>query len=121
MGKTKKQKIKEECIKIATRQKLEKHPYCVFCGKPAVTCHHLIKQSRSNYLRCDERNLIPICKHCHYLFHYGGYSELMTLELVKKYGKAWHDGILRDARKTIKDNIGYWVKIKETLNKNETL
>lgn len=116
MKKTSKQKLKEECIKLATQKKLQEHPRCTFCNQPASTCHHLIRQSRSNYLRCDPRNLIPICQKCHYTFHNGGYAELMTLQLVKIYGSEWHNGLLRDGRKTIKDNIGYWMKMKEKLS-----
>lgn len=115
MKKTKKQKLKEECVKIATEIKLKEHPHCVFCVSTASTCHHLIRQSRSNYLRCDPRNLIPICQKCHHLFHNGGYAELMTLQLVKMYGPEWHEGLLRDGRKTISDTITYWKKLKEEL------
>jgi len=113
--KTPKQKLKELCVAIATNKKLEEFPRCVFCGKPAITCHHLIRQSRSNYLRCDPRNLIPICPKCHHLFHNGGYAELMTLQLVKLYGKEWHEGLLRDGRKTIDDTMKYWKELKESL------
>ena len=113
---TKKQKLKMECVKIATQKKLAKHPYCVFCGKKATTCHHFIRQSRSNYLRCDDRNLIPICQKCHYRLH-NGYESVMTLILRKKLGDEWADSLIRDSRKTIKDNLTYWRKMKDKLLK----
>lgn len=115
--KTKKQKLKEECVAEATEQRLEEHPRCMFCSDPASTCHHLIHQGRSNYLRCDKRNLIPVCPKHHMLFHNGGYAELLTLKLVEILGEEWYKGLLRDAYKTISDTVGYWQKLKEVLTK----
>ena len=116
MKKSKKQKLKEECIKIASDKKLEEHPKCMFCNLPAICCHHFVRQSRSNYLRCEPKNLIPICKKCHFKLH-NGYEAMMTLELVKIFGNKWAEDLMRDSRKTIKDDIPYWEKLKIKLNK----
>ena len=107
MKKSKKQRLKEKCVKLATQLKLSKHPRCVFCGEKATTCHHLIPQSRSTFLRLDERNLIPICSRCHFRFH-NGYATVMTGQLIKKYGFKWFGGLMQDANVRIKDNISYW-------------
>ena len=114
--KSKKQKLKEKCVKLAMKLKLAKHPHCVFCGERATVAHHFIHQSRSNYLRCDERNLIPICKTCHYKLH-NGYESVMAGLLIKKYGQEWFDSLVRDSRKTIKDNIGYWNEVLDKLKR----
>ena len=115
--KSKKQKLKERCVKLATKLKLLDSPNCLFCGKKANTCHHFIHQSRSNFLRCDfRRNLIPICTSCHYKLH-NGYEAVMALELERKLGKKWAEGLIRDSRIIIKDNLAYWKAEEEDLLK----
>ena len=114
--KTPKQKLKEECVKIATQKKLEEHPQCMFCNQEANTCHHFIRQSRSNYLRCDSRNLIPICQSCHCRLH-NGFESIMSLQLRKMLGDEWADGLIEDSRKTIKDTLKHWNGLLAELNK----
>jgi len=113
--KTNKQKLKDECIKIATNSRLEEHPNCMFCNQPAYTCHHFIHQSRSNYLKCDKRNLIPICKKCHYRLHQGGCEQIMTLQLTNILGEDWKNEMLLDSRKSMNDSVFYWKNMKESL------
>jgi len=109
--KSKKQKLKEKAVELATEKKLKQHPRCILCNNMAVTAHHFIRQSQSNYLRCDERNLIPICRKCHYLWHCGGKAEVMTLQLQQMLGDKWRDELIRDSVKTIKDTIEYWEEL----------
>jgi len=116
MKKSKKQKLKEQCVALATKIKLIESPYCLFCGKKAHTAHHFIHQSRSNHLRCDPRNLIPICKSCHYKLHQG-YEQIFTGILIKKLGQKWFDDLERDSQIKIKDNLGYWQELKADLEK----
>ena len=111
---SKKQKLKIECVKLATEKKLLEHPRCMFCNDKSTTAHHFIRQSRSNYLKCDKRNLIPVCAKCHFRLH-NGYEQIMSLQLRKLLGDEWAEGIIKDSRITIKDNLGYWKKIKELL------
>ena len=112
---SKKTRLKIKAVKLATAKKLKKEKYCKFCSKLANTCHHFVHQSRSNYLRCDERNLIPICTRCHMRLH-SGYEPLMALELVRILGDKWRDGLIQDSNKRIRDTIGYWEKLLESLD-----
>ena len=112
--KTKKQRLKERCVKLATKLKLLEYPNCFFCGKPATTCHHFVHQSRSNFLRTAPHNLIPICSVCHCRLH-GGFEAVMALELEKKLGKAWAERLLRESQIFIKDNMAYWRAEEENL------
>jgi len=118
MKKTPKQKLKEECVSIASEKKLEKHPRCALCNKPAQVCHHFIHQGRSNYLRCDEKNLIPLCVKHHYLLH-NGYEQIYALHFRAIYGDKWAEGLVEDSRKQIKDTMTYWRKLKQHLTNNE--
>jgi len=114
MKKTKKQLLKIKCVKRATQQHLLANPHCIFCGKQANTCHHFIRQSRSNYLRCDKRNLIPICTEEHCKLH-SGYEQIYTGILIKKLGQKWFDDLERDSTIRIKDNLGFWQEMWEKL------
>jgi hypothetical protein len=105
--KTSLKRLKEKCVKLATEQRLAEHPKCEFCNQQATTCHHFIHQSRSNYLRCDPRNLIPICPKHHYLMH-NGYEGIYAGFLTLKYGKKWYNDLIADSRITIRDTKGYW-------------
>ena len=111
----KKTRLKIKAVKLATAKKLEKEPYCMFCPNIANTAHHFIHQSQSNYLRCDERNLIPICQKCHFLWHTGNKSEVMTLQLVVILGDEWRDDLIKDSNIRIKDTVEYWENLIEEL------
>jgi len=108
--KTKLQRLKEKAVKLASDKNLKNNPYCLFCSQQAKTSHHFIHQSRSNYLRCDERNLISICQKCHMRLH-SGYESLMALQLVKMRGDKWRDSLIKDSNIKIKDGIKYWKEI----------
>jgi len=113
--KSKKKELKDKCVALATKKMLKKHRHCLLCPKLASTCHHFIRQSQSNFLRCDERNLIPICQKCHYLWHHGGKAEIMTLVIQQRFGDKWRDGLIRDRNIKIKDTVGYWKSVYESL------
>ena len=108
------QRLINKCVKRASDIKLQQEPNCVFCGHEASTCHHFIHQSRSNFLRCDLRNLIPVCSRCHFRLH-NGYEQLMTGQLIKKYGQEWFDGLEADSHIQIRSNLGHWNSILEEL------
>lgn len=110
--KTEKQRLIEECVSLATQLKLAEHPSCVFCGKTATTCHHFVRQSRSNFLRCNPKNLIPVCQKCHAKIHIGQEEQIMTLRLRNMFGKRWSDEMEAGRQKTIKSDIYYWKKMK---------
>lgn len=100
-------KLKIQCVKLAMKQYLDMDPYCEICGEPATTCHHFIYQSRSNYLRCDERNLVAICRSCHYKMHQG-YEQIFTGQLIRQRGWDWLNEMRNDSNVRIKDNKASW-------------
>lgn len=52
-------------------QELSKGKRCACCLKPAQCIHHIIEKSRSEYLRWDYNNALPVCLHCHNEIHLG--------------------------------------------------
>lgn len=44
---------------------------CYYCLRPAQCTHHIIEKSRSEYLRWDYNNALPVCLECHNNIHLG--------------------------------------------------
>jgi len=104
------QKLKIKAVKLAIAEKLKSTPYCECCGKPAITAHHIVEQSRSNYLRCEQRNLMSVCWSCHFLVHNAGGAKVLGGVILKR-GKRWYNKLMADAQVRIRDNQGYWLDI----------
>jgi hypothetical protein len=111
MKKTNKQRLKEKCVSLAMEIYLLNHCACEMCGQRATVAHHFIHQSRSNYLRCDMRNLVALCQSCHYKVHSCGYEQVLTGQLIKQRGMAWFDSIMEDSHKTITDTKEHWENV----------
>ena len=73
------------------------HLKCEVCGLPANLMHHFIEKSKSNNLRFEEENLIPLCRMCHFKHHNMGDSIIKTT-IIKKRGLEWLDRITKKAR-----------------------
>lgn len=43
---------------------------CECCGQTASAFHHFLPKSRSNHLRYDVKNGVPLCRECHYTIHF---------------------------------------------------
>ena len=107
-------KLAKKCEKFAMEIKLQNNPTCLVCGNKATTCHHYVPKSLSAYLRCDDKNLIPICNSCHFAHHTRSDPRIHEA-IEKKLGKKWLKYINENRRKIIKNNVGYWEKIWQTL------
>lgn len=105
--KTSLQTAKEKAVRLAMDLYVRAHPKCELCGKKASTAHHVIRQSRSNYLRTEPRNLVSICRSCHYKLHLGSEPIYMGM-LIEKRGLAWIKQLQKESRITIHDTVGYW-------------
>lgn len=112
MKKSKKQKLKYECVGLAIKICLKLHPKCEFCGQLAETGHHPIRQSRSNALRCNQKNIVAVCGKCHAKIHIGNFEGIMMLQLEKARGKEWRDYLIKHEHDQIKDDMFYWQKKK---------
>jgi len=86
--------------------------HCEMCGQPVSCAHHFIEKSKSNILRYDFKNLVPVCQSCHTKFHNkfgfskGTYDIIDAL--IRKRGKKWLNYIEKTRHKIIKtDKIWY--------------
>ena len=111
-----KTRLKESCVKLAMSIYLAENNRCELCGGRANVAHHVIHQSRSNYLRCDQRNLCALCTGCHYKVHSCGHEGILMGELIKRRGIKWFDDLVADSHRAITDNLGYWQEMKAKLD-----
>lgn len=124
-GKSPESKLQKKCDKLLQQIYTKKYPKCDICGKPTYTMHHFVEKSRSNRLRYEPENLIPVCKLCHYYIHnrtgmFGLNNINRSYDCVdriiqKRGGKAWKDRMETIGRETIKTNLAYYEKIYQSL------
>src|SRR5665213_2247129 len=76
---------------------------CEICGAPYEVLHHYIFKSQSNYLRYVIKNLIFVCRKCHYKFH-NNYAQSAVAQIIKQRGQEWSDWIEAHKRLLKSDN-----------------
>lgn len=106
-----KAQIQEDADEILQKLVVKKYPKCECCGQPVSCGHHFIEKSKSNILRYDLKNIIPVCHGCHTKFHNKfGFSYLsyqIIADTIKRRGKKWHDYIEQTRHRTIKNDHIY--------------
>src|SRR3990167_3541774 len=87
-------KLQKECDTLIQTLGRAKMPQCEVCGQPTQVIHHWIEMSRSNNLRYNWSNLIPLCNSCHAKIHnvfgnsiVGGLNIAETI--INKRGREW--------------------------------
>jgi len=88
---------------------------CLACGKPSGPPHHFIKKSRSNYLRFNISNGVPLCCGCHMKLHQG--EPEINQSIIAKRGKLWYNKIIRMKNTPVKVNLGWYQEQIDDLNK----
>jgi len=70
------------------------------CTGRAEVMHHCFSFKRYLELRLEEKNLTPLCGHCHHSAHQGIEETRMNYETAMevKYGPFWKDGLSLQAR-----------------------
>lgn len=68
-GKSNRQKLTAQLDELVSKI-VRKRMCCQRCGsREMLQAHHIIPRSRSLLLRWDLRNLLCLCKGCHYWYH----------------------------------------------------
>jgi 5-methylcytosine-specific restriction endonuclease McrA len=105
------EQIKKKLDRLIQEKNVPLYPRCFVCGNPTHAMHHYIQKSQSMNLRWDERNLIPLCQHCHCSHHISGNPRIHQI-IIKKKGHAWADELERDRRVIFKATVS---NLKEKL------
>ena len=92
---------------------------CLVCDQPNQVGHHYYTKQTSSYLRYDWRNIIPLCRSCHFK-HHVMYDATIAATIIRKKGQAWHDELERDHHKSIKTGVFYYKEKCEEFEKELT-
>ena len=105
--------LKSKADRLLQQVYVPLNPQCLVCGAPTSEMHHYIPKSQSNNLRYDPKNLVPLCRGCHFRHHNAG--DPMIVETIgRKKGEAWVDDLQKRRREPLTINITYLKeKIKE--------
>ena len=98
--------LRNKCDKLLTPRTVKQCPRCELCGKPSQVAHHFVHKSKSNRLRYEMINLIPLCNSCHFALHQNE-SEYAG-RIVKGRGLLWFETLEILKRETIKVNRQYY-------------
>jgi len=90
------------------------NPYCLICGHPTSCGHHYIPKSRSNNLRYDISNLVPLCRSCHFKHHFAGDPHIVEV-ILQKRGQEWADDLNERRRIPRRLNITYLKEVIKEL------
>jgi hypothetical protein len=125
-GKSPESKLQKKCDQLMQEYYTKKYPKCDICNAPTYCMHHFIEKSRSNRLRYEPENLIPLCFKCHYGVHNACAGRIlnnvlrsynfMDAIINKRGGKEWKDKMERIGREMIKTNLAYYEQVYEKLS-----
>lgn len=118
--------LQKKCDQLMQQIYTKKYPKCDICGKPTFCMHHFVEKSRSNRLRYEEENLIPLCKICHMYVHnrsgqwglnnIGRSYDCVDMIIQKRGGKVWKDKMEALGRQTIKTDVIYYQRMLNYLS-----
>jgi len=112
-------RLRTKCDSIARDRFLAENPYCLICGAPTVDAHHFFPKSISSFLRYDFRNLISLCRGCHFSHHTKGDPKIHAA-IIEIKGQDWYEDLRADSQKIQKVNLGYYEKVLRESNENYT-
>ena len=93
------------------------YPRCFVCGQETQCGHHFIEKSKSNRLRYELENIIPVCLSCHSKIHNRFSYSLGAYDIIdfiiKKKGRKWFNNLQKLRHELVKtDELFYNGHIK---------
>ena len=98
--------LQRKCDAFLSPLVVQIYPKCLLCGKSSQVAHHFVHKSKSNALRYNFENLIPLCHSCHFALHNN--ESLYAARIVKMLGLAWFERIEKWKQKSIQVNRKYY-------------
>lgn len=95
VAKSETKKLEKEADRILQTKIVAENPECEICHHPTECGHHFIEKSKSNRLRYEMTNIIPVCSSCHTKIHNRFSYSLGAYDIIdfiiKKRGQKWRD------------------------------
>lgn len=115
--KDKRTQLKRDLDKLVQEIFIKKYPYCLVCGGKTSEMHHFIPKSRSLFLRYKSKNLIPLCKSCHFKHHNGDPD--IHIIILQKRGIDWYNKLKKERYKIFKNTLENLRGIEEKLKEEK--
>lgn len=110
--------MRNKCDKLLTPIIKEMHPHCLLqgsatCAYETQVAHHHVHKSKSNRLRYEIDNLIPLCHSCHLMLHQN--ESYWASKVVAIRGIEWFEKIEKMKQETVKCDIHWYIANYERL------
>jgi 5-methylcytosine-specific restriction endonuclease McrA len=105
--------LQRKCDALLSPIVVNSYPKCLLCGKPSQVAHHFVHKSKSNALRYNMWNLIPLCHSCHFALHNN--ESLYAARIILANGVAWFEELEQLKRETIKVNRKHYEEVYQRL------
>ena len=92
-----------------------RNPKCFLCDEQTAEMHHFVQKRQCLALRHDPKNLIPLCKSCHFTLTHKDSS--LQAEIMAKKGKKWYTYIKDTRIILIKKDKAYLGELQDLINK----
>jgi 5-methylcytosine-specific restriction endonuclease McrA len=105
--------LRNKCDKHLSPLIVKLYPKCLLCGKPSQVAHHFVHKSKSNFLRYEFTNLIPLCHSCHFALHNN--ESLYAGRIINIKGLIWFNNLEVMKRASIRVNRQRYERVLEFL------
>jgi 5-methylcytosine-specific restriction endonuclease McrA len=110
-----KKSLRKECDQLWKLAVVKKYGNkCLVCGKEAQDIHHFISKGKSVALRYDIDNGVPLCRKCHFDFHFRP-DKLIDIVIAFKRGKEWIEALLERKKNRAKATKAWYLEQREKL------
>lgn len=119
--------MRNKCDKLLTPIIKILYPLCLLhgsetCAYHTQVAHHHVHKSKSNRLRYELTNLIPLCNSCHLMLHNN--ESFWASKVVYYRGLEWFEEIERMKNETVKTDVHWYIenynRLKEIYDKLST-
>lgn len=104
--------LRNKADKLLTPYIISKHPHCLLkapnCAYYTQVAHHHVHKSKSNRLRYEESNLIPLCHHCHIVLHNN--ESYWASKIIETKGIEWFQNLDRMKNEIVKTNASFYLE-----------
>lgn len=99
--------LRNKCDALLSPLMIGRHPKCLLCEKRTQVAHHHVHKSKSNRLRYELDNLIPLCNSCHFKLHQN--ESYWASKVVEIRGMKWFKKIDTLKNEIIKTDRAFYI------------